>query len=370
MKPWFLLAAAAFVLTSCEYTEVQREIGYKGKARINPWLAAEKFTQKMGWDTRSEISWSVPDWEDAVWVIPASILSNESFVRQARTWVRDGGHLILMIEHADAETNDWSEYAPSPELEPPLYSLLKSAHIDLTKKTAGAKSTVQDRVVFEGLEYDVKAESDVAVSVGNKDPGVFASVKDGEGRLTVITDGRIFRNRWISDHDHAALLAALLESTEADGIVGFMRGASLSIWAMLRQYLWPVLIGICVTLFLWLWKNLKRFGPVEDATAPSELRGYEHHLEALGHFQWRLDRAGSLLVPLRTKIIELGQHASVRTGCRDMDFFQYLADRADLPRDRVLRALAEAAPSDPAILTRTTTDLQQLLKVLNNSSMK
>ena len=98
------------------------------------------------------------------------------------------------------------------------------------------------------------------------------------------------------------------------------------------------------------------------------LRGYEHHLEALGDFQWRLDRAASLLAPLREQIVELGQRTSVRAGRRDDDFFQFLADRAGLPRERVFRALAEAAPADSAILTRTTADLQQLLKVLNHPS--
>ena len=41
-----LVMALALALTACEYTEVEREIGYKGKARINPWLAAERFVAR------------------------------------------------------------------------------------------------------------------------------------------------------------------------------------------------------------------------------------------------------------------------------------------------------------------------------------
>ena len=48
MKRLLLMAAAALALTACEYTEVEREIGYKGKARVNPWLAAERFAGRMG----------------------------------------------------------------------------------------------------------------------------------------------------------------------------------------------------------------------------------------------------------------------------------------------------------------------------------
>jgi hypothetical protein len=98
------------------------------------------------------------------------------------------------------------------------------------------------------------------------------------------------------------------------------------------------------------------------------MRGYEYHLEALGHFQWRLDRAVSLLAPLRQQVAELGQRTSARVGRRDEDYHQFLADRAGLPRERVDRALADGAPADPAILTRTAADLQLLLKVLHHPS--
>jgi hypothetical protein len=88
-------------------------------------------------------------------------------------------------------------------------------------------------------------------------------------------------------------------------------------------------------------------------------------LEALGDFQWRLDRAAALLVPLRAQVVERGQRLAVRSGRRDDDFFQFLADRAGLPRERVFRALAEAAPPDSGVLTRTAADLQRLLNILH-----
>ena len=136
-----------------------------------------------------------------------------------------------------------------------------------------------------------------------------------------------------------------------------------------EKHLWPVLLAGLVLLALWLWKNLSRFGPIESAASSGELRGYEHHLEALGDFQWRIDKAVSLLTPLREQIIELGQRTSLRAGRRDDDFFQFLADRAGLPRERVFRALAEVAPADPAVLTRTAADLQQMLNVLHNPAL-
>lgn len=364
-----LVMAAVFALTACDYTEVVRETGYKGKARVNPWLAAEHFAGRMGRDTRAVISWTAPGYDDALWVLPAAILSNESFTRRMEEWVHDGGHLVLLVEHADAETNDWSDYQAEPEFEPALFSMLERAEIELKVENPAGSSTKAEVIEFDEQTYKVNASSVATVEVGEGKPGVFASVESGDGRITVITDGRLLRNRWIAENEHADLFNALIEATDRGGMVGFMRGSGLSLWAMLKEHLWPVLLGLGIWVVIWLWKNVSRFGPLESAAPPPVLRGYEHHLEALGDFQWRLDRGAALLAPLRAQIVELGQSTSVRAGRRDEDFFQFLADRADLQRERVFRALAEEAPTDPAILTRTTADLQQLLKVLHHPTL-
>ncbi|MCX6867612.1 MAG: hypothetical protein NTV46_15605 [Verrucomicrobia bacterium] len=369
MRRLFVMVTAALALTACETIEVEREIGYKGKARVNPWLAAERFVGRMGWQVRSVISWTAPLGEDAVWILPASILSNESFTRRIEDWVGIGGHLILLIEHADEETNDWSDDHPPLVMEPALFSMLERAGIVLKPPASTRGGASASDIVFAGRTFKVDATSQASVALTGGEPGVFASVKAGDGRITVLTDGRLLRNRWISDNDHAALLDALVKAMQYEGTVVFVRGSGLSLWALLRAHLGPFMLALAVWVLFWLWKNFKRFGPMEAVSVPAELRGYAHHLEALGDFQWRLDRTASLLAPLRQQICELGQRAGVHAGSRDEDFSQLLADRAALPRERVQRALAAAVPADPAHLTRITTDLQQLSKVLHNPSL-
>lgn len=367
MKHRLLILMPVLFLTACEYKEVEHEIGYKGKARINPWLAVERYATHTGKEVRPVIAWTPPEAEDAVWIIPASILGNESYTRRMEDWVESGGHLILLVEHADSETGDWSDYAMPPDLKPALFSMLERTGIMLDAKGASSGETKAESIEFEDQKFKVNAKSTATVSAYEETAGVFASQPHGDGRISVITDGRIFRNRWINENEHADLLQALIDATGYDGRIGIMRGSGLSLWSLIVEYLPHVLLGLGVWMLLWLWKNLSRFGPVEPVTAPPVLRGYEHHLEALGDFQWRLDHGAALLAPLRGQIVEIGQRTSVRSGCRDDDFFQFLADRAGLPRERVFRALAEQKPADAAILTRTTADLQQLLKVLNHS---
>lgn len=365
MNRRFIILAAALFLTGCEYEEVVRETGYKGKARVNPWLAAERFAEGMGEDVVSVIAWTEPEKGDSAWLVPAMMLSNESFTRRMEEWVRGGGHLILLIEHADAETNDWLGRHPPPVVEPALEAMLKRARLHLHE---GARVEAGE-IRFERENFTVDASSTYAVSKGKGKNSVFASTRLGGGRITVLTDGRIFRNRWIAENDHAALLSAMIETSEFEGRVGFMRGAGLSLLALLREHLMPVLLGIGAWLLLWLWKNLSRFGPLESATPPSLLRGYGHHLEALGHFHWKLDHAATLLPPLRERVNEFGHRACLASGRRVDELQAFLAERAGLPGERVSRALSDITPADPASLTRTTADLQQLLRTLNQPSM-
>jgi hypothetical protein len=201
--------------------------------------------------------------------------------------------------------------------------------------------------------------------VGDGEPTGIVGIAHGDGLLTVVADARMFRNRWIGDREHAELLLALLEGSPYAGGVVFVRSAVASLGELLRERLWQVLVGLAAVLVLWLWKNMRRFGALEPATPPQVLRGYDHHLEALGGFAWRLDRARSLLAPLRERIVENGQRLTARAGVSTPDFFELLAARSGLPRERVLRALAEPEPADAGVLVQTSADLQKLLHSLD-----
>jgi len=355
----------ALLVAGCgEYDEVKRETGYKGKARVNPWLAAERFTERLGYEVISSPNWKSPEESDSVCFMPAALLGNSSFTSRVEGWISDGGHLVLLVDHADSDHNDWARYPSSmdSQMEPSLTRMLKDAGLEVELKSTGGKEGESiTEIPFDGENFKVTAEASSTVKRKKGKPGVFASVKHGDGRITVLTDSRIFRSRWIGDREHAALLRALIEISPKEGAVMFVRGSGISFWGLIGRHLWPFLIGLGILVLVWLWRSFSRFGPVESSAEPSPLRGYDHHLEALGDFQWRLDKGSALLAPLREQIIEKGQQLSAKIGRRDDDFFQLLAERAGLSRERVVRALTEAAPADGLVLTRTVADLQRLL---------
>lgn len=359
----WLVCLSFLLIAGCEYEEVTVETGYKGKARINPWLAAERFTERKGMNVQSSGRWVKPEWKHEVFFVPVGVLNNSGVVSSMRDWVSYGGHLIILVDYSDSDWNDWRAYQRSvPELRRPLLDFLEEA--GLTLERLGSESTSAATVSFDEQTFQVEMGARSRVSTSNAKNTNFASVEFDYGRVTVVTDARIFRNRRIGDNEHAALLSSLVEWSSDEGVVVFLRGAGISLWRMLGQHLWPVLVGLSLALVVWLWKSFTRFGPVESANVHSPLRGYDHHLEALGDFQWRLDQCTALLAPLRERVVEAGQKAAASSGRRDSDFFQFLADLAGLSRERVSRALTEAAPADGTVLTNTAADLQKLLAVL------
>jgi hypothetical protein len=351
-------------LAGCGRYEIQEyETGYKGPARLNPWLAAERFTARYGHRVLSLKTWREPAWDDAVWFAPASVLGNASYVRKAGDWVRDGGHLVVLLERAGAEISDWRMFGTEVELPAPLVELLASADIAVAERKNRAEETHQ--VEFEGREFRLHGGGGKEVSAAEGPPGIFASARLGDGRISAVADAGMFRNRWIDEHDHAAFLLALIDAADFEGSVLFSRGASLSFWHMLKTYLWPVLIGLLATLAVWLWKNLPRFGPLEAAEPPSPARGYDHQLAAVGSYHWRADRATVLLAPLRERIVEHGLRHGQHAGRPPEDWHAWLAERAGLPPERVAAALAPTKPADAAALVRVTADLQTLLRFIH-----
>ncbi len=359
--PTFAIIA---VLTGCSYKEVERDVGYKGRARVNPWLAAERFCETSGHQVISTPQWRDPEWEDAVWFIPGSLLRTRAFTQRLEDWIDDGGHLVVMLENADSAANDWARPPGPPPIPPTLEDMLENAGIAIHHST-GSKDHPATKIEYLNRSFRVDASSRTRVSLTHEpdaDPGVLATTPLGGGRITVLADARIFRNRWIDTQEHAALLAAILEIWDGDPEwrIGFMRGSGLSFWRMLGEYLWAPLVALATWLLFWLWRGFGRFGPLRAADEPSTIRNYEHHLEALGGFHWEVDHANGLLAPIRNRIMEIAVHHAA-AGKRDEDLFAFLAERTGLSRERVSRALTEARPADAATLTRTTADIQSII---------
>lgn len=357
-----LMLVVLLGLNGCNTKYQEVETGYKGPARTNPWLAAERFLTAYGLPVEVLGTWREPSPADSTWIIPCELISNKLFTKQIDQWMSDGGHLICLIGYSDFR-DDWNLKAGDLKLEPTFERFLEDHDFKVEKSASGEVETKLIR--YRGRPFEVEMKTAWQASSRGGPLQGMPTARVGDGRLTLVTDARPFRNRWIGEKQHAALLKSLVDSTDSFGTVVFVRGATLSLWSLLMEKAWAVLLGLSVVILIWLWKNFCRFGPLESAEAPSPLRAYDHHLEALGDFQWRLDRGASLLAPLRGEILELAHRLMARSGILDADIFAVLAERAGISRERAARAMSEPAPADASVFTRSVSDLQKILNSLS-----
>ncbi|GAA5481071.1 DUF4350 domain-containing protein [Haloferula sargassicola] len=357
MRRWLgLLLLVALVLSSCEYKEETRETGHKGRARANPYLAAERFLQEYGYPTGEGLRWPKFDYQEAMVVAPLSVLESVGRVDTVKSWVSGGGHLVVLLRDGEAGLDDWSTHAWNPPFDPEaphaFATWLERAGMEI--QTEEKKST--DSIRFDGDRFEVFMESDLRLEKGR----YLLSKSWGDGRITAVSTAEPFRNRYIGDYDHAELLLALANVTGYEGQVIFLRFASESFWALIWEKAWPFLVALLVLTALWLWRNLPRFGPVDSHESSKAMLASDHHLEALGGFHWDLDHGRGLLAPLRESLMERAHRFAIASGRQDDDLFQVIAERADLTRERAERAMTIELTRDSASFTRLTADLQQI----------
>jgi hypothetical protein len=368
----------AVLLVGCgHYVEREQEVGYRGAARLNPYLAAERFLERLDREVAAERSWPDLGYGDAMVVMPAAMLSAEGFVRQAGEWVNNGGHLVCLFDHADTGFNDWHEglrLTGFEEETPAVWvEWLKQHGVTLAEgREAGKAAGFDKRVVrLDDEAFEVSKAGagkfmleDDHAGGGSGKARTFVSLPCGRGRVTLVADARMFRNRWIGEAEHAALLGELA-AVSRDGTIRFVLGSGVSFWAMVWRHAWQVVAGLLAVTAVWLWRWMPRFGPRAELVAPDERRDYLRHLAAVGGFFWRLDRGAGLLGPLRAEVIErLQRRFTAAGGKAGEDIFALAETISGVPRDRAQRALTDTTRPDPARFTHMTADLQQMLNTL------
>jgi hypothetical protein len=183
----------------------------------------------------------------------------------------------------------------------------------------------------------------------------------GSGSLTWISDASLLRNRWIDQEEHIEVIAALFDYS-GEGEMVFLRGVGISFFGLLWKKAWMVVVALLILVAGWLLRHVPRFGPMLENLRENQMRAYDHHLEMIGDFHWRLDRGASLLDPLRREAQELCHHWQVKNRRLDDGLFEVMASRAEIPMDRVARAMTDIKPRDQIIFINIVADLQQIRK--------
>jgi hypothetical protein len=108
-----MLIASVMLLSSCDGTweDVTIPLGYKGKARTDPFLAAQQLLIEEGHYTeRLPTLKALPESDGGVIIISAEAGMPEARARQLLQWAGDGGHLIYAMAGC-APYNDWGLFS-------------------------------------------------------------------------------------------------------------------------------------------------------------------------------------------------------------------------------------------------------------------
>ncbi len=428
MKRYFVRSLLALVamlaLCACDghWKDVEKTTGYKGKARVNPFLAAERLLDELGHNAHGAKSLGKMPPHDSVILISGEGGLPEGRAKQLLRWTFSGGHLIYCLAgtrpYNDFETQfgafisallleeekdpvlsqlgigvqrrfpaeEASDLLPkfhgeegAPKKEPSKKSdkakadEAKDAPEDETKEDEEQKLESNEDVTWNGKTYHLGLGGHQSMvlkrklrpgefSAGSKNESQALHLKHGMGSVTLLAHARPFRNRWIGERDHARWLAALVGENGSKEVL-FVAAFSGSFFGLLWQHGWMALVTLGVCVGFWLWQQMPRFGPLAEVELDAT-RHFASHIGALGEFFWRMRRSALLVTAARDAVWERvrERHRSLDDGSRQMNdlLAAEIARRSGLPVQRVAAAFDVAPPNSVHNFVNLMRDLQAI----------
>jgi len=311
---WILIGSSLFIGLAClwffksfDKIPVEIPLGYSSEAKKNPFLAAEKFLEKISIELESRHDFGLFDDSlgqfDTVLVNGSRIGMSSLRRDNMKNWIEQGGHLVLLA-------TEYYEYEFGSSRDKFLDEVgLRFYNTDSDYDYYDDEGNLtylsfeefenNTEIHFYGTGYIEDTSGNASFIAGPEDVDQFIQYPMGEGLLTVVIDFSIWRNGRISEHDHAMFLTQLIGSSPKAWLVYNREQPSL-LSLMLDQA--PlILISSSVMLLLVLGGQLWRKGPAKKDTPPIQ-REIMQHVAAAGEFSFRSDRGVRLLEDLMQTI--------------------------------------------------------------------
>jgi len=308
----------AWFLANFEQVTEKVMVGFRGEARRNPWLAAERLLERMNFPA-SELR----EFEGLRKLAPDTLLIlpdrrqtiSEPIREHIMDWVHRGGFLVVEAEY--------------PSIADPLVSGLGVERVknvdhdmdDATEKKArdlenerGDSGHTTQSVDENSLDLTVvrfpesaltslvwmearfSLDSDDAwFQAGAENAANLLLLREGDGVVAVLNDFDFATNSEISDLNHAQFVVELARFAGRSGpVVFFNNPGQPSLMKWLRSHAWAPISAAILALILWLWRIIPRFGPVAPDPERARRRLLDH-LRASGRFLWAKRHGARLL---------------------------------------------------------------------------
>lgn len=364
-----LMLCSLLMICSCDghWEDVEITTGYKGKARVNPFLAAERLLDELGHDAHGAKSLTKMPKHDAVILISGEGGLPQGRAKQLLRWAYSGGHLIYCLSgtrpYNDFETQ-FGSFISALLLEEEKDTVLEQLGVGVQKrlpaeelpgllekfhgeeKAPGAKEekekdkAEQKEDVGEQRAKDKKAktqeEKDKEMEANEEVPwngrtyhlslggyqsmvlkrklraGEFSAGSKNDSLALHLKHGMgsvtlLAHARPFRNHwigEHDhASWLSALVGENARKEVLFVASTSGSFFGMLWQHGWKALVALGLCLVFWLWQQMPRFGPLMEVELDAT-RHFASHIGALGEFFWRMRRAPMLVDAAREAVWE------------------------------------------------------------------
>lgn len=187
----------------------------------------------------------------------------------------------------------------------------------------------------------------------------------GHGRITLMTDGGLWRNDRIGTFDHAYFLTHLMGDNrggETRALVMITRPHFDGLGTLLHRYALELLLAGGLALLAWIGNRSRRFGPLVAGPAP-ERRSLLEHIRACGHFYWRQDHGQKLFERARRPLLnKVSGHipgtAQQLTGQKQRAIAESIAARTGLASNEIFTTLWGAAPRNEEDFTARLRSIQ------------
>jgi hypothetical protein len=308
MKPWHLAAAAlaaalAFGLwwglrDRFEKVEIERDVGYRGEARSNPYFAVQELYTGLGAPARTlpgALDKLPPD-DHAILLLSERRAITRPRLDALESWVRRGGRLVVALDEA-------------PSLDPILKRFGVRAVGD--PEEVPGRETVEMATGTGAIHLEIAKAPRLVDSrreanfVARSPSGVFLlRYFLGRGRVIVVSDGSFLTNAEIGRLGHARAAWALVDAVQGPvhGVWLVVREDMPTLLGLLARHAAAASVSFLLLLGAWLWSAGSRFGPALP-DPPRDRRSLLEHIQAAGEFLLRIGRAEDLAQATREALM-------------------------------------------------------------------
>ncbi len=337
-----------WLYTHFEIITEEVEVGFRGKARDNPLLAAERLLTRMGTSATTVQSLSDSDLGlgDTLVLLQYDTSLDDEQTQELINWVDSGGHLIIAHNRSREAQKDTSQ--PNNFVFEEISVTQHQNGLDeneIAPPTEFIWGQYRLQVAFNPNDY-LENEHYPAEKISDDYGTHLLSYYYGAGILSVLSDLEFIENDKISEYDHAQFLWQLVNFDRVITRVWLLHTymgshkSEPSLWILLWQNLWTMIISGILLLLFWLWAASRRFGPLLPVP-PKTRRRLLEHIEASGHFLWRQHQTTLLrysAVQALLKRLESVHPDWVRLPHTQLS--QRLAEVCELPAEEIEKALS------------------------------